>query len=43
MSEVVRMDPDAADTPISDSEHVPEGQETGPDARTGSPKQDRPY
>jgi hypothetical protein len=43
VSEVVRLDPEAADTPISDSEHVAgypdsesgepdEGEETGPDA-----------
>jgi hypothetical protein len=43
VSEVARLDPDEADTPISDSEHVAgypdsesghpdEGRETGPDA-----------
>ena len=43
MSEVVRMDPEEADTPISDGDHVPAGDETGPDARTGSPGEERPY
>lgn len=53
VSEVVRLDPEAADTPISDSEHVAgypdsesgapdEGRETGPDARTGSEHNERP-
>ena len=37
VSEVVRLDPESADTPLSDSDHVHDvGEETGPDARTGS-------
>lgn len=51
VSEVTSLDPAAADTPISDSEQVagypvsesgePEtGEETGPDARSGSEQRD---
>ena len=51
VSEVTRLDPAAADTPISDSDQVagypesesgePEtGEEIGPDARTGSEQRD---
>ena len=47
VSEVARLDPEEADTPIADSEHVAgypdsesgqpdEGEETGPNAHTGS-------
>lgn len=47
VSEVVRLDPEHAETPLSDSDHVAgypdsesgqpdEGSETGPDAHTGS-------
>lgn len=47
VSEVGRLDADDADTPLSDADHVAgypesesgqpdEGEETGPDARTGS-------
>ena len=37
VSEVVRLDPERADTPISDADQVyDEGEEAGPDARTGS-------
>jgi hypothetical protein len=47
LSETVRLDPEEAETPISDSEHVAgyptsesgepdEGSVTGPDASTGS-------
>lgn len=54
VSEVTSLDPDSADTPISDSDHVAgqpdqesgdpqEGDETGPDAATGSPEQDKHY
>jgi hypothetical protein len=53
VSEVQRLDPEEADTPISDSEQVsayppgesgePDiGKETGPDARTGSDHEDFP-
>jgi hypothetical protein len=43
VSEVVRLDPERTDTPISDSEHVDDvGEETGPDARTGSDHTDAP-
>lgn len=43
VSEVVRLDPESADTPISDSDHVDDvGEETGPDARTGSEHADFP-
>ena len=51
VSEVTSLDPDSADTPISDSDHVagypdsesggPDvGEETGPDARSGSEQDD---
>jgi hypothetical protein len=37
VSEVVRLDPEKLDTPLSDSEHVHDvGEETGPNARAGS-------
>jgi len=43
VSEVVRLDPEKTDTPISDTEHVHDvGEETGPDARTGSDHTDAP-
>jgi hypothetical protein len=53
LSEVQRLDPEKADTPITDSEQVaayppggsgePDvGRETGPDARTGSDHEDFP-
>jgi hypothetical protein len=43
VSEVVRLDPEHADTPLSDSDHVHDvGEETGPDARTGSDHTDAP-
>lgn len=54
VSEVASMDPDSAETPISDSDHVAgqpeqesgepqEGEGTGPNARTGSPEQEKHY
>ena len=53
VSEVARLDADEADTPISDSEQVAgypdsesgapdEGEESGPNARTGSDHTDFP-
>jgi hypothetical protein len=53
VSEVGRLDPESAGTPLSDSEQVAaypqseggvpdEGEETGPDARTGSDHTDFP-
>jgi hypothetical protein len=43
VSEVVRPDPEQKDTPTSDTEHVHDtGEETGPDARTGSDHTDAP-
>ena len=53
VSEVSNLDPEQADTPISDADQVaayPEGEsgdptvgdETGPDARTGSDHMDKP-
>ena len=43
VSEVGRLDPEDTDTPISDTEHVHDvGEETGPDARTGSDHTDAP-
>jgi hypothetical protein len=53
VSEVARLDPESADTPISDNDAVAgypesesgmpdEGEETGPNARTGSDHEDLP-
>lgn len=53
LSETVRLDPEDAGTPIADSEHaagypdsesgeLDDGDETGPDARTGSDHTNRP-
>ncbi|RNM13031.1 hypothetical protein [Nocardioides pocheonensis] len=53
VSEVVRLDPESTDTPLSDGDQVAaypqsesgapdEGEETGPDARTGSDHTDLP-
>lgn len=53
LSETVRLDREEAGTPIADSEHVAgypdsesgaldEGEETGPDARTGAEHTNRP-
>ena len=53
VSEVGRLDPERADTPISDNDAVAgypesesgmpdEGEETGPNARTGSDHEDFP-
>lgn len=55
VSEVTSLDPDAADTPISDADAVAgqpdqesgdvqeEPKEAGPNARSGSPEQEKHY